>query len=170
MKKLWSKRWFKIVSILLVLLIVFVLSLNSIFRGIGQWLNATDAPEQTDMCFVLGGNSYERGLEAYNLFQQFPQQSFIATDVFLFLTLLWMLIDAVVGFNQHTHTRSLSLCLSTSLLSFPFFPFHIKTLSPLILKSIEIQNSTYSLVLISKVTSIRKDLGRDMRQSELHLP
>ncbi|MFN5296554.1 MAG: YdcF family protein [Flavobacteriales bacterium] len=79
MKKLWSKRWFKIVSILSVLLILFVLSLNSIFRGIGSWLHATDAPEQTDMCFVLGGNSYERGLEAYNLYQQFPQQSFIAT-------------------------------------------------------------------------------------------
>ncbi len=74
-------------------------------------------------------------------------------------TLLWMLINAIVGFDQcthtHTHTHSLSFCLSITLLSFPFFPFRIKTLLPLILISIEIQISTYSLVLISKVTSIR---------------
>jgi hypothetical protein len=63
------------------------------------------------------------------------RQSVIATDVFLSPTLLWMLIDAVVGFDQrtHTHTRLLSFCLSATLLSFPFFPFHIKTLSPIIL-------------------------------------
>ncbi len=64
---------------MLVLLIVFILSLNSIFRGIGSWLHATDTPDQTDMCFVLGGNSYERGLEAFRLYQEFPQQPFIAT-------------------------------------------------------------------------------------------
>ncbi len=86
------------------------------------------------------------------------RQSFIATDVFLSPTLLWMLIDAVVGFDQrtHTHTRSLSFCLSATLLYFPFFPFCIKTLSPIIWSSIEIQISTYSLVLISKVASIWK--------------
>jgi hypothetical protein len=74
------------------------------------------------------------------------------------LTLLWMLIDAIVGFDQRTHTCLLSFCLSITLLSFPFFPFHIKTLSPIILASIEIQISPYSLVLISKVTSIRNCL------------
>jgi hypothetical protein len=63
------------------------------------------------------------------------RQSVIAMDVFLSPTLLWMLIDDVVGFDQctHTHTRSLPFCLSATLLSFPFFPFHIKTLSPIIL-------------------------------------
>jgi uncharacterized SAM-binding protein YcdF (DUF218 family) len=53
--------------------------MNSIFRGIGKWLNATDAPQETEMCFVLGGNSYERGIAATELFKQFPQQKFIAT-------------------------------------------------------------------------------------------
>ena len=53
--------------------------MNSIFRGIGKWLHATDAPEQTEMCFVLGGNSYERGIAATALFKQFPEQKFIAT-------------------------------------------------------------------------------------------
>ena len=66
-------------SVLLALLIIFILSLNSIFRGIGKWLNATDAPEQTEMCFVLGGNSYERGIAATEIYKQFPQQKFTAT-------------------------------------------------------------------------------------------
>ena len=79
MKKLWSKRWFKVLSILIALLIIFILSLNSIFRVVGKWLNATDASEQTEMCFVLGGNSYERGLAATDLHKQFPQQKFTAT-------------------------------------------------------------------------------------------
>ena len=79
MKKLWSKRWFKVLSILIALLIIFILSLNSIFRGVGKWLNATDASEQTEMCFVLGGNSYERGIAASDLYNQFPQQKFTTT-------------------------------------------------------------------------------------------
>jgi hypothetical protein len=41
---------------------------------------------------------------------------------------LWMLIDAIIGFNQHSHTHILSLCLSATLLSFPIFPFHLKSL------------------------------------------
>jgi uncharacterized SAM-binding protein YcdF (DUF218 family) len=79
MKKLWSKKWFKVLSILLGILIIFFLSLNSIFRGVGKWLNATDAAEQTEMCFVLGGNSYERGIAATDLYKLFPQQKFTAT-------------------------------------------------------------------------------------------
>ena len=66
-------------SILLGILIIFFLSLNSIFRGVGKWLNATDAAEQTEMCFVLGGNSYERGIAATDLYKLFPQQKFTAT-------------------------------------------------------------------------------------------
>ncbi len=66
-------------------------------------------------------------------------------------TLLW------VSTNTRTHTLplSLSLCLSAILLSSPFFPFDIKTLATTSSLSIEIQISPYSLVLISKVTSIR---------------
>jgi uncharacterized SAM-binding protein YcdF (DUF218 family) len=79
MKKLWSKSWFKVLTFLFALLIIFILSLNTIFRGVGKWLNATDAPEQTEMCFVLGGNSYERGIAASDLYKQFPQQKFTAT-------------------------------------------------------------------------------------------
>lgn len=67
------------VSILFALFIIFILSLNTILRGIGKWLNATDEAQQTEMCFVLGGNSYERGLAATALFKEFPQQKFTTT-------------------------------------------------------------------------------------------
>jgi uncharacterized SAM-binding protein YcdF (DUF218 family) len=79
MKKIWAKKWFRICSYLLIIVIVLLLSLNSIFRGIGHWLSATDAPEETSMCFVLGGNSYERGLAATELYQLYPNQRFTAT-------------------------------------------------------------------------------------------
>ncbi len=79
---------------------------------------------------------------------------------------------AVVSWHTHTHTLSLSLRLSTILLSSPFFMFDwyknpvlhflieclidIKTLACLLSLSIEIQILPHSLVLISKVPSIRK--------------
>ena len=66
-------------SVIAVLLIVLGLSINRIFRGVGSWLSATDNPEPTAMCFVLGGNSYERGIAATELFKQFPLQKFMAT-------------------------------------------------------------------------------------------
>jgi hypothetical protein len=64
---------------------------------------------------------------------------------------------AAVNWRTHTHTLSLSLCLSAILLFSPFFPFDIKTLATTSSLSIEIQISTNSLVLISKVSSIWKE-------------
>ncbi len=49
------------------------------------------------------------------------RQSFIATDVFLSPMLLWLLIDAVIRFDQCTHTHMLALFLSLRYLA--FFPF-----------------------------------------------
>ncbi len=54
----------------------------------------------------------------------------------------------------NTHTHILSLCLSATLLSSPFFAFDIKTLSHILSASIEIQILSHPLVLISKVSSI----------------
>jgi len=79
MKKIWSKTWFKVICVLLVLLIVTALCMNSILRSIGGWLSASDSPQLTSMCFVLGGNSYERGTAAVEIYKQFPEQRFITT-------------------------------------------------------------------------------------------
>jgi uncharacterized SAM-binding protein YcdF (DUF218 family) len=79
MKKLWSKRWFKIVFVIIILLMTLAVCFKPLLRGIGKWLNASDESQPTEMCFVLGGNSYERGLAAANLSEEFPDQKFIAT-------------------------------------------------------------------------------------------
>jgi len=79
MKKYWSKTWVKWLFFTTVCMVVIALSMTSILRGIGKWLSKTDPPELTSMCFVLGGNSYERGSAAVELFHQFPEQRFIAT-------------------------------------------------------------------------------------------
>ena len=49
----------------------------------------------------------------------------ILTDVFLYRYCCgcWSMLSLV---SINAHTRSLSFCLSVTLLSFPFFPFHIK--------------------------------------------
>ncbi len=67
-----------------------------------------------------------------------------------------MLSDSIISFDQHSHTHTLSLCLSATLLSFPIFPFSLKAHSTNVLISIEIQISPYSVVLISKETLIQK--------------
>jgi uncharacterized SAM-binding protein YcdF (DUF218 family) len=42
-----------------------------ILRGIGNYLYAQDSLQKTNAIFVLGGNSYERGLEAAKVYSQF---------------------------------------------------------------------------------------------------
>lgn len=79
MKTLWQKRAVRITVYLVAVMLIIVLSLKPLLRGIGRWLNATDPTAQTEMCFVLGGNSFERGLAAVELWRQFPEQKFITT-------------------------------------------------------------------------------------------
>lgn len=79
MKKLWQKKWFRILTIAFIVLIILFLFRNSILGGIGNWLSAEDPDEKTEACFVLGGNSYERGNAAVAIFKSFPDQKFVAT-------------------------------------------------------------------------------------------
>jgi hypothetical protein len=79
MRTLWSKRWFKILTIFMSIMIVLFLFRNKILRGMGNYLVAVDPLEQTEMCFVLGGNSYERGISAIKVYEKFPQQKFAAS-------------------------------------------------------------------------------------------
>lgn len=48
-------------------------------RGLGNWLVAEDELVKTEACFVLGGNSYERGMEAVKVFWKFNDQKFVCT-------------------------------------------------------------------------------------------
>ncbi len=74
---------------------------------------------------------------------------------------------AVVSWHTHAHTHSLTLCLSATLLSSPFFAFDIKTLSCILSASIEIQILTHPLVLISKVSSIRNTWLSIIRENKI---
>jgi uncharacterized SAM-binding protein YcdF (DUF218 family) len=79
MKTLWQKRAIRITVYFLAVMLIIAACTKPMLRGIGRWLNATDPTEQTTMCFVLGGNSYERGLSAVELWRLFPEQKFITT-------------------------------------------------------------------------------------------
>ena len=79
LKQLWTKKWFRrIVYVFSFFLLLFILR-NPILRGIGNWLDASDPLEETQACFILGGNSYERGKEGVDIYGRFPNQQFVCT-------------------------------------------------------------------------------------------
>ena len=79
MKKFWGKKWVKVCSVFLVIFLLLFAFRNRILHGIGNWLVKSDELILTDACFVLGGNSYERGLAAVVVYEKFPNQQFVAT-------------------------------------------------------------------------------------------
>lgn len=79
MKQLWKKRWVKSIIILCSLLLILFLFRNPILRGLGGYLISEDPLIQTDAYFILGGNSFERGMEAVRIYEQFPSSKFVTT-------------------------------------------------------------------------------------------
>jgi uncharacterized SAM-binding protein YcdF (DUF218 family) len=77
--KLWAKCWFRIVFISFSLLVLLVLFRNPLFRSIGNFLDAEDELMRTEACFILGGNSFERGNEAIAMYQKDTLWKFVAT-------------------------------------------------------------------------------------------
>lgn len=65
MSNLRRRRRWRIAGLtLLALFVLAILFRTSLMRGAGNYLIATDPAEKVDAVFVLGGSSYERGLEA----------------------------------------------------------------------------------------------------------
>jgi uncharacterized SAM-binding protein YcdF (DUF218 family) len=79
MKKLFAKRWFRWILYVFGFFLVLFLFRNPILRGIGNYLVAKDELQATDACFVLGGNSFDRGLQAVELAKIYGGQKFVAT-------------------------------------------------------------------------------------------
>ncbi len=79
MEELLKKGWFKACLISLGIILFLFANRNEILNGIGNWLVKSDQPEMTECCFVLGGNSFERGLAAVQVFEKFPEQKFATT-------------------------------------------------------------------------------------------
>lgn len=76
---LWTKCWFRLLFVSFALLVLLVLFRNPIFRGIGQFLDAEDELVHTEACFILGGNSFERGNEAIKMYGTDTTWKFVAT-------------------------------------------------------------------------------------------
>jgi uncharacterized SAM-binding protein YcdF (DUF218 family) len=78
-KKLLGKRWFRWCLFTVGVIITLFIFRNPILRSAGHYLVANDELQATDACFVLGGNSYDRGLYAVEVHKQFSKQKFVAT-------------------------------------------------------------------------------------------
>lgn len=74
-----SKRRIRRFSILVILLILLGVFHKQVLFSIGNLLIAEDPKAQTDALVVLGGSSYERGLEAQRLFDEGWSEHIICT-------------------------------------------------------------------------------------------
>ncbi len=79
LKKYWSKRWLRWVTYLMIFFCLLFVFKNNLLRGLGNWLVANDELVQTQTCFILGGNSYERGLEGVKIYWKFNDLKFVCT-------------------------------------------------------------------------------------------
>lgn len=79
LKIFWGKKWCRKITYLLIILLMLFLFRNQLLRGLGSWLVANDKLMQTEACFILGGNSFERGMEAVSIYRQFNDQQFVCT-------------------------------------------------------------------------------------------
>ncbi len=75
----YKKKRFIILLSLLILMITLLIFRNPLLRGVGQWLASDDNLRATDACFVLGGNSFERGSAGYQIFLKYPEHKFVAS-------------------------------------------------------------------------------------------
>lgn len=79
MKNLLAKRWFRWILYVVGVFLLLFLFRNPILRGIGNYLVAQDETQPTEVCFVLGGNSFDRGKQAISISDKYPEQLFVAT-------------------------------------------------------------------------------------------
>lgn len=78
-KPFYRKKRFIIPLFILILLVILLVFKNPLMRGIGRWLAAGDDLRATEACFILGGNSFERGSAGYQIFQKYPDHKFVAS-------------------------------------------------------------------------------------------
>ncbi len=79
MKNYWQKKWFRRVIYFSALVLVLIIFLKPILRGLGNYLVAEDTLEYSELVVVLGGSSYERGMEAVKVHQLYPAKRYVTT-------------------------------------------------------------------------------------------
>lgn len=79
LKLYWRKRWVRILLVLFLVGTLLFAFRYPLLRGVGGYLNAADSLEPSQAFFILGGNSYDRGRKAYEVFTYYPTAQFVAT-------------------------------------------------------------------------------------------
>jgi uncharacterized SAM-binding protein YcdF (DUF218 family) len=79
MKKYWQIKWFRRLTYSLIVIGLLIAFMKPILRGLGNYLVAEDPLEYSEVVVVLGGSSYERGMEAIKVHQLYPAKRYITT-------------------------------------------------------------------------------------------
>lgn len=64
------KRRLKVLGVFVLLFLLLAVFHRSILSGMGKYLYSEDPKENTEAMIILGGASYERGLEGVNLYKE----------------------------------------------------------------------------------------------------
>jgi len=75
----FRKWWFRVFVGFIVCVSLLFAFRHPLFRKVGRYLNASDELVQTDAYFILGGNSYDRGKKAFDVYTNYPEAHFVAT-------------------------------------------------------------------------------------------
>lgn len=78
-RKIWKKRWVRVMLIASACVLLIYLFRIPILRCMGNYLVSADPLQKTEAYFVLGGNSYERGIAAFGVYEQFPDAFFVTS-------------------------------------------------------------------------------------------
>ena len=68
-RTIWAKKWVKALFIILAFFILLAIFHKSILRSAGNYLIYEDEIQQSEIIFVLSGNSYDRGHKAIELLE-----------------------------------------------------------------------------------------------------
>lgn len=74
------RKWLIIAGSLLMVVVVLFLFRYPILRGMGNYLIYEDSPQPVAVVFVLGGNAYDRGMEAARLYKEGIADQFVCTS------------------------------------------------------------------------------------------
>lgn len=79
MKEYWQKKWFRRFIYFSVTIVMLLVLMKPILRSMGNYLVDEDPLQYSELVVVLGGSSYERGMEAVNVHQIHPAKRYVTT-------------------------------------------------------------------------------------------
>jgi len=79
MKEYWQKKWFRRLIYFSATIFLLVIFMKPILRSLGNYLVDKDPLQYSELVVVLGGSSYERGMEAVNVHNIYPAKRYVTT-------------------------------------------------------------------------------------------